>query len=73
MRWAPGVGSLAHTAGGLQPPPYAGVLVTRGEVALELAVSSLGFAPIGRVTAGIEFATSIYSGSGELPSSPAPM
>ncbi len=29
-----------------QPSPYAGALVTRGEVALELAVSSLGFAPI---------------------------
>lgn len=29
-----------------QPPPYAGALVTKGEVALELAVSSLGFAPI---------------------------
>ena len=29
-----------------QPSPYAGALVTKGEVALELAVSSLGFAPI---------------------------
>jgi chemotaxis signal transduction protein len=29
-----------------QPSPYAGALVTGGEVALELAVSSLGFAPI---------------------------
>lgn len=29
-----------------QPSPYAGALVTQGEVALELAVSSLGFAPI---------------------------
>lgn len=29
-----------------QPSPYAGALVTRGAVALELAVSSLGFAPI---------------------------
>lgn len=29
-----------------QPSPYAGALVNRGEVALELAVSSLGFAPI---------------------------
>jgi chemotaxis signal transduction protein len=29
-----------------QPSPYAGALVTRGEVALELAVPSLGFAPI---------------------------
>jgi len=29
-----------------QPSPYTGALVTKGEVALELAVSSLGFAPI---------------------------
>lgn len=29
-----------------QPSPYAGALVTKGEVALELTVSSLGFAPI---------------------------
>lgn len=29
-----------------QPSPYAGALVTRGGVALELAVPSLGFAPI---------------------------
>ena len=29
-----------------QPSPYAGALVVRGEVALELAVQSLGFAPI---------------------------
>jgi len=29
-----------------QPSPYAGALVTKGEVALELAVPSLGFAPI---------------------------
>jgi len=29
-----------------QPSPFAGALVTRGEVALELAVSSIGFAPI---------------------------
>jgi chemotaxis signal transduction protein len=29
-----------------QPSPYAGALVTRGEVALELVVPSLGFAPI---------------------------
>jgi chemotaxis signal transduction protein len=29
-----------------QPSPYAGALVVRGEVALELAVSSLGFAPL---------------------------
>lgn len=38
-----------------------------------ISLDSLGFAPIGRVTAGIEFATSIYSGYGELPSSPPPM
>jgi chemotaxis signal transduction protein len=29
-----------------QPPPFVGVVVARGEVALELAVSSLGFAPL---------------------------
>lgn len=29
-----------------QPSPYAGALVARGEVALELAVPSIGFAPI---------------------------
>lgn len=29
-----------------QPPPFSGAVVLRGEVALELAVSSLGFAPL---------------------------
>jgi len=29
-----------------QPPPFSGVVVHRGEIALELSVSSLGFAPI---------------------------
>ncbi len=29
-----------------QPPPFAGAIVLAGEVALELAVSSLGFAPL---------------------------
>jgi chemotaxis signal transduction protein len=29
-----------------QPPPFTGAVVWRGEVALELAVSSLGFAPL---------------------------
>src|SRR6266542_3211056 len=29
-----------------QPPPFSGAVVVRGEVALELAVASLGFAPI---------------------------
>jgi hypothetical protein len=29
-----------------QPPPFSGAVVSRGEVALELAVSSLGFAPL---------------------------
>jgi chemotaxis signal transduction protein len=29
-----------------QPPPFSGAVVARGEVALELAVSSLGFAPL---------------------------
>ncbi len=29
-----------------QPPPFAGAIVVRGEIALELAVSSLGFAPL---------------------------
>jgi hypothetical protein len=29
-----------------QPPPFAGAVVARGEVALELAVSTLGFAPL---------------------------
>ncbi|MFO0583628.1 MAG: chemotaxis protein CheW [Anaeromyxobacter sp.] len=29
-----------------QPAPFAGVMVVKGEIALELAVSSLGFAPI---------------------------
>ncbi|HEX4932593.1 MAG TPA: peptidylprolyl isomerase [Gemmatimonadaceae bacterium] len=38
-----------------------------------LSLDSLGFAPIGRVTAGMEFADQIYSGYGEMPSSPAPL
>lgn len=29
-----------------QPPPFSGAVVVRGEVALELAIASLGFAPI---------------------------
>jgi hypothetical protein len=29
-----------------QPPPFSGAVVSRGEVALELAVGSLGFAPL---------------------------
>lgn len=29
-----------------QPPPFSGAVVLRGEIALELAVASLGFAPI---------------------------
>ncbi|HET6438846.1 MAG TPA: chemotaxis protein CheW [Anaeromyxobacter sp.] len=29
-----------------QPPPFSGAVVSRGEVALELAVSTLGFAPL---------------------------
>ncbi len=29
-----------------QPPPFSGAVVTKGEIALELAVGSLGFAPI---------------------------
>jgi chemotaxis signal transduction protein len=29
-----------------QPPPFSGAVVVKGEIALELAVSSLGFAPI---------------------------
>jgi chemotaxis signal transduction protein len=29
-----------------QPPPFSGAVVVRGEIALELAVASLGFAPI---------------------------
>ncbi len=29
-----------------QPPPFAGAVVAKGEVALELAVSTLGFAPL---------------------------
>jgi chemotaxis signal transduction protein len=29
-----------------QPPPFSGAVVARGQVALELAVSSLGFAPL---------------------------
>jgi len=35
----------AHTALP-QPPPFAGAIVTKGEVALELAVATLGFAPL---------------------------
>ena len=29
-----------------QPSPFAGAIVARGELALELAVSTLGFAPL---------------------------
>jgi chemotaxis signal transduction protein len=29
-----------------QPPPFSGAVVTKGDIALELAVASLGFAPI---------------------------
>ncbi|MCC6929352.1 MAG: peptidylprolyl isomerase [Gemmatimonadaceae bacterium] len=36
-------------------------------------LDSLRFAPIGRVTAGMEFADQLYAGYGEMPSSPAPM
>lgn len=38
-----------------------------------VSLDSLGFAPIGRVTHGMEFADAIYAGYGELPSSPAPV
>ncbi len=36
-------------------------------------LDSLGFTPIGRVIEGMEVVDSVYSGYGELPSSPAPM
>lgn len=38
-----------------------------------LSLDSLGFAPIGRVVAGMEAADGLYSGYGELPTSPAPV
>lgn len=38
-----------------------------------LGLDSLHFAPIGRVTAGMEFADQIYAGYGEIPSSPPPV
>lgn len=38
-----------------------------------VSLDSLGFAPIGRVVQGMEAADQIYSGYGELPSSPSPM
>lgn len=36
-------------------------------------LDSLGFAPIGRVTQGIETADSLYAGYGEIPAMPAPL
>ncbi len=38
-----------------------------------VALDSLGFAPIGRVVEGMENADGIYAGYGELPASPAPI
>jgi peptidyl-prolyl cis-trans isomerase A (cyclophilin A) len=38
-----------------------------------VALDSLGFAPIGRVTAGLEAIDSLYPGYGEMPASPAPL
>ena len=38
-----------------------------------LSLDTLQFAPIGRVTAGMELADQIYAGYGEIPASPAPM
>lgn len=36
-------------------------------------LDTLGFAPIGRVIAGLEVADGLYGGYGEIPASPAPM
>ncbi len=38
-----------------------------------VGLDTLGFAPIGRITQGMEVADSLYPGYGEMPASPAPL
>lgn len=49
-----------------QPPPFAGAIVLGGEVALELAVSSLGFAPLEPALEHVAPPADVESGEREI-------